>query len=251
MRVDGKGGAIRVPDGYRLIRPPLDLLVEMDSEEGSGEGESPPAGQGRYWCWLESADGLPDANTHQSRSSVLLEVHRADVERLTDSITAKVQLRDDLRRLFALAARYHDSGKSRCEWQRGIGNSSRAILLAKASPRLRSPQTGDGYRHEFGSLLDLTRDDEFLALPDEDRELVLHLVAAHHGRARPHFPAHESDDPAAKLEDCQAMSVSTPVRFSRLQRRFGRWGLAYLESLLRAADYAASANPSSNLEDSA
>ncbi|MBM3844398.1 MAG: type I-U CRISPR-associated helicase/endonuclease Cas3, partial [Verrucomicrobia bacterium] len=177
MRVDGKGGAIRVPDGYRLIRPPLDLLVETDSEEGSGEGELPPAGQGRYWCWLESADGLPDANTHQSRSSVLLEVHRTDVERLTDSITAKVQLRDDLRKLFALAARYHDSGKSRREWQRGIGNSSRAILLAKASPRLRSPQTGDGYRHEFGSLLDLTKDDEFLALPDEDRELVLHLVA--------------------------------------------------------------------------
>jgi len=31
-----------------------------------------------------------------------------------------------------------------------------------------------------------------------------------------------------------------PRRFARLQRAHGRWGLAYLESLLRAADYAAS-----------
>ena len=29
-----------------------------------------------------------------------------------------------------------------------------------------------------------------------------------------------------------------------LQRKYGRWGLAYLESLLRAADWAASAEPS-------
>jgi CRISPR-associated endonuclease/helicase Cas3 len=34
-----------------------------------------------------------------------------------------------------------------------------------------------------------------------------------------------------------------------LQRKFGRWGLAYLESLLRAADYAASAKPSEFVED--
>jgi len=29
-------------------------------------------------------------------------------------------------------------------------------------------------------------------------------------------------------------------RFGRLQQRFGRWGLAWLESLLRCADIAAS-----------
>jgi CRISPR-associated endonuclease/helicase Cas3 len=37
------------------------------------------------------------------------------------------------------------------------------------------------------------------------------------------------------------MAASVPRHFARLQRQFGRWGLAYLESLLRAADYAASA----------
>jgi len=40
------------------------------------------------------------------------------------------------------------------------------------------------------------------------------------------------------------LAAEVPQRFPRLQRKYGRWGLAYLESLLRAADYAASANPS-------
>ncbi len=39
------------------------------------------------------------------------------------------------------------------------------------------------------------------------------------------------------------VAQEVPRRFARLQRRFGRWGLAYLESLLRAADALASAEP--------
>jgi CRISPR-associated endonuclease/helicase Cas3 len=46
-----------------------------------------------------------------------------------------------------------------------------------------------------------------------------------------------------------AIAAEVPRRFARLQRRFGRWGLAFVESLLRAADYAASARPSRTLED--
>lgn len=46
-----------------------------------------------------------------------------------------------------------------------------------------------------------------------------------------------------------AVGAAVPRRFSRLQSRYDRWGLAYLESLLRAADYAASSNPSAFVED--
>jgi CRISPR-associated endonuclease/helicase Cas3 len=44
------------------------------------------------------------------------------------------------------------------------------------------------------------------------------------------------------------MAAEVPRRFARLQRKYGRWGLAYLESLLRAADYAASSQPSQFME---
>ena len=51
-------------------------------------------------------------------------------------------------------------------------------------------------------------------------------------------------DPEPKGRNVDDIAAEVPRRFARLQRKFGRWGLAYLESLLRAADYAASANPS-------
>ncbi|MFN9138225.1 MAG: type I-U CRISPR-associated helicase/endonuclease Cas3, partial [Planctomyces sp.] len=78
---------------------------------------------------------------------------------------------------------------------------------------------------------------------------VLHLMAAHHGRARPHFPVEEVFDPNSSVAGDTAVAASVPQRFGRLQRQFGRWGLAYLESLLRAADWSASANPSAELEE--
>jgi CRISPR-associated endonuclease/helicase Cas3 len=76
------------------------------------------------------------------------------------------------------------------------------------------------------------------------KDLVLHLIASHHGRARPHFPPDEAFDPERSTSDAETLAIETPRRFARLQRKYGRWGLAYLESLLRAADWAASANPS-------
>ena len=82
------------------------------------------------------------------------------------------------------------------------------------------------------------------------KDLVLHLIAAHHGRGRPHFTSDEAFDPDAQSTVLDAFAIEVPRRFARLQRTYGRWGLAYLESLLRAADWAASAAPSAYAAES-
>ena len=76
------------------------------------------------------------------------------------------------------------------------------------------------------------------------QELVLHLVGAHHGFGRPHFPAEYTFDPEPRGANVEQIAAEVPRRYARLQRQYGRWGLAYIESILRAADWAARADPS-------
>ena len=96
------------------------------------------------------------------------------------------------------------------------------------------------FRHEFGSLLDVVNLSEFRELKTEVQDLVLHLIATHHGRARPHFPSEEAYDYNYSEDAAAEITREVPRRFARLQRKYGRWGLAYLESLVRAADALAS-----------
>src|SRR5690606_7977008 len=96
----------------------------------------------------------------------------------------------------------------------------------------------DGYRHEFGSLPHAERDPELLALSEEDRDLVLHLIASHHGFARPSISTKGCEDAPPSLLEERARQVA--LRFLRVQGRLGPWGLAWWEALLRAADQQAS-----------
>ena len=95
----------------------------------------------------------------------------------------------------------------------------------------------DGYRHEFGSLPCAEKDEGFRALPVHLQELALHLIAAHHGWARPVISIRGGNEPPSALEK-RARDVA--LRFARLQKHWGPWGLAWWEALLRAADQQAS-----------
>jgi CRISPR-associated endonuclease/helicase Cas3 len=113
--------------------------------------------------------------------------------------------------------------------------AQRSIKRFKEPPLAKGPmQPSDlgHYRHELGSL----HDAEFGTLSEDAKDLALHATAAHHGRARPHFPRVESYDPELRDDIVAALVREVPLRFDRLQRRYGRWGLAWLESILRAAD---------------
>ena len=133
------------------------------------------------------------------------------------------------------AGRWHDRGKARNVWQRAAGASAGCPPLAK-SAKLRSWMLG-GYRHEFGSLVEADR-----AIPTDapNRDLVLHLIAAHHGWARPGFPDRRQWDPDAPAALNRKLAVEAASRFARLQAEHGPWRLAWLEALLKAADAYAS-----------
>jgi CRISPR-associated endonuclease/helicase Cas3 len=67
----------------------------------------------------------------------------------------------------------------------------------------------------------------------------MHLIAAHHGRARPHFPTAEVIDPERQYDLVMVTARgSTAIRPAATQVR--PLGAAYLESLVRAADIMAS-----------
>ena len=138
--------------------------------------------------------------------------------------------------VLAIAARLHDEGKRHWRWQRAFNAPNDGNTYAKTKGPI-NVRLLERYRHEFGSLPWAERDDKFKALPPDLQELALHLVAAHHGWARPVISTTGSDDPPSVLEE-RARDVT--LRFARLQKQWGPWGLAWFEALLRAADQQAS-----------
>jgi CRISPR-associated endonuclease/helicase Cas3 len=144
--------------------------------------------------------------------------------------------------LLVAAAEAHDLGKDRALWQNAM-NARRD----DGRPYAKTQGGGDGralngYRHEFGSLRDvLAAPESYLpaAVADHpDRlDLALHLILAHHGWARPSIKAYDPDQLPSRSP---ALAREAALRFAKLQFLWGPWGLAWWESLLRAADWAAS-----------
>jgi CRISPR-associated endonuclease/helicase Cas3 len=222
------------PPGMRLVRS---IVVMQEDEVPEAEEELH-----KVWRWYALPRSADDEGSASATRIVSWQQHTDGVEKAAGRIAA-ASVGPDLQRAIIHAARCHDLGKRRGLWQRGIGNHDYpAEIWGKSANR------GTGfrhrYRHEFGSLIEAESDSALLGEPDEVRELALHLIAAHHGRARPHFPSEEVFDPEREQSIAEKVAAAVPSRFARLQRRYGRWGLAYLESLLRAADYLASSENS-------
>ena len=202
--------------------------VGQNLEEGDGT-----AGRTRL-VYAVSKETIPGSfsGSHAAPTKMPLEVHHALVERWCRRLGKALHLPAEVTEALSIAGRSHDLGKAREAWQAAIGNLDADHPLAKTSHgRFKYRLTG-GYRHEFGSLLELTRE---VGDPLPDRDLVLHLVAAHHGYARPSFPPRAWDRAYSWSESAQA-STESLRRFARLTERYRWYVLAYLESLLKAAD---------------
>jgi len=154
------------------------------------------------------------------------------------------------------AAGLHDVGKADPRfqaWLRG-GNPIRPHeLIAKSGRSGQNPAVIErarrlagyprGYRHELESVALIEgRRDEFAGL---DFDLLLHLIGSHHGRCRPFAPAVDDAEPvdiayggwrAGSDHGLARAGSGVCERFWRLTRRYGWYGLCYLEALVRLAD---------------
>ena len=189
--------------------------------------------------WLLVEKWRSDSSTEEDRAvghCQLLEDHQklaaARAHELADRLTLPKQYAE----MLTIAARLHDEGKRATRWQRAFNAPSDGVYAKTRGPI--NIALLDGYRHEFGSLGVAARDTELLGLPTELQELALHLIAANHGYGRPVIGVGGCEDaPPSKFE---ARSTDVALRYARLQQRWGPWGLAWWESLLRAVDHRAS-----------
>jgi CRISPR-associated endonuclease/helicase Cas3 len=220
--------------------------------------------------WPEP-DGDGDAGSY-STAAVALPRHLAGVTRHATHFATILGLSPRLIRSMEYAAKWHDVGKIDPRFQRWLhgGNAIAATLsremLAKSAQaevdrrgmRLaaRLSELPNGFRHELVSS-QLVQSLGVLSgkEQDVDADLVLHLIEAHHGHSRPFAPVVVDDSPPALRWQSseEPIDVSsnersqwTPLhrvhsgpadRFWRLVRRYGWWGLAWLESILFLADH--------------
>lgn len=215
------------------------------------------------------SDGTTDENLTSSLTHKMsLADHSEGVGRRVGSFARACGLGDELIGDLELAARLHDLGKADPRFQVMMhrGDEVAAQLapepLAKSGmdfrdrEALRRVQERSGYpfgsRHEAASVALAAAADGVLESA-HDSDLVLHLVASHHGCARPFLPAIEDPAPvhisvtldgtimeASSANGLERLDSGVPDRFWRCVRRYGWYGLAYLEAMLRLADHRAS-----------
>lgn len=259
-------------------RPWLETIVRNLCDGGFRMEDHPTGGLvliGKTSLPVGDADSEDDPNadsedlTSRSVVALTLRQHAADVRAMAEGFAARC-LGDEFASTIAAAAQAHDLGKIDSRFQLLLHGGDELAVgepLAKSAEiperrRKRTEVTEDarlpkGFRHEF---LSMELADRLSLAPDEGagRELALHLIASHHGYARPFAPIVPDEmagdlclrgigvDVTLSTAERQAwvpahrLDSGVPDRFWRLTRRYGWWGLAYLECVLRLADWEAS-----------
>ena len=251
--------------------------VEGRRRGGEQDGADSPA--------ADETEGHDEDRLSELDTAVPLDAHLRHVTAEAEALCEALGADPDTRAAVTRAARWHDLGKAHEVFQdtmrRGLDGRGAApgVLLAKTigAARHRRPY----FRHELASAL------AFLAHEgwSRDGDLVAYLIAAHHGKVRMNLRAlpretappdgarfargvREGDElPPFDLEGGErwpggrlALSImelgwdeatreSWTERTRELLARLGPFRLAWLETLLRTADWRASAKERSGNRD--
>jgi CRISPR-associated endonuclease/helicase Cas3 len=211
-----------------------------------------------------------DDDSSFRRQAISLADHSRDVRTRAGRYARALGFAEPVAADLALAAWLHDVGKADPRFQRWLAGGAElhtgtpGTLLAKSAlqpgnareRKLALQRSGypRGTRHELLSLA-MVQDHDVLR-DAADRDLVLHLIASHHGWCRP-FPPPVRDPEVFDVSiqhgdhalvgstrhELARLDSGVASRFWRLVGRYGWWGLAWLEAVIRLADHRASEHP--------
>jgi CRISPR-associated endonuclease/helicase Cas3 len=242
-------------DDWGALRPTLQPVIDFSGDLPILQRRLTPVV--RRASQLLAADAFDDLSA--TVRSVRLDDHLASVAELAARLGQAVGLSPELVRAVEAAGRFHDLGKADPRFQLWLsaGSPTGELLAKSASPRWRWRAARElsgwprGGRHEA---LSARLVEEWLADhrdPPWDADLVLHLVLSHHGFGRP-LVAPVADTTATRCEaniggvavsvcgDLSETDWDQPSRFRRCCEKYGYWGLALLEAIVRQADHLAS-----------
>ncbi|MGI9093059.1 MAG: type I-G CRISPR-associated helicase/endonuclease Cas3g [Mycobacteriales bacterium] len=212
----------------------------------------------------EPVDSEPETSA-LSGKIVSLDDHLDGVGALAGELARNCGVPGELAADIALAGRLHDVGKVDSRFQLWLLGGDEVAAARQEQPLAKSgmPSTdrqasqaareASGYprgmRHEMSSL-DMIADCDDLAERAGDWDLVLHLVATHHGYGRPFAPVVIDGQPQALVHRADgveftgssghrlaALDSGVADRFWRMVRRYGWFRLAWFEAILRLADH--------------
>lgn len=212
----------------------------------------------------DTASDDDESSTSQTAVRVPLRDHGEQVGRTAGDFARRLGLPKELVRAVELAGRWHDLGKADPRFQLMLHDGEQLAALVAKEPLAKSGRDSRdpvartahrlaglprGFRHEAVSarLFDELTISQPPLFADVDAELVRHLIVSHHGKARPLLPALLDDAPPKTRVEVDGQEVTVdgipnqldwtqPARFEALNERYGWWGLAFLETLVRLAD---------------
>ncbi|MCY3487167.1 MAG: type I-U CRISPR-associated helicase/endonuclease Cas3 [Bacteroidetes bacterium] len=215
---------------------------------------------------MEPKSDIPiDDLDERSLTSTATELapHNEAVGDFAKRICARIGVRTDLAEVIEWAGRLHDIGKADQRFQRWLNPSWKFgdVLLAKSDTlqhrwqeRRNIAGWPKGGRHEaLSARLVRAWLNKNSGWGDSiSRDLLIHLVISHHGKARPLIgPVTDDasltvngrifDESVSASADHGIIDWEQPTRFRKLNEYFGPWGLALLEAILRRSDHAVSA----------
>ncbi len=148
----------------------------------------------------------------------------AEVARLAE----RLRLPEVPARALELAGAWLDLGRAHDLWRRAF-----SAMPEGGDADGRSRRGRAGFRDGWSSLFDMMEQIMPTDLDGEIRDLVHHLIGRHADAV-----------PLASAEDAAEVAGGALARLGRLERRYGRWGLAWLEALLWVAECRAASEES-------